>query len=517
MAIQDIILRSTNNPPLTNKGSELTFTELDTNFIEIYDYLTSMNSGSSLNPWSISTTYTGTTYVSYAGNIYKLLVATSLGEVPTSYPAVWQLTSIGELAHEVNKDTYLDKGGANEVTAQELHGLVNDQVIITTVVNFETDATNGDLIPNRLYRLTSAYPFYFVRSLTNSTYSNSGWLVERCPNITTTTRWYGGLSYVIGDKVAYKNNVYNRLTNGSTLTTPDADVVNWQYITTASFYNDEIFSDVNFIINGGSVNVFTARDKWDNVYSGNDMTYKNWAFMDGVMVSNKVTDNGSLLGDLDTLSANISRNSFKNVSSFYNPEGGFASQILDCDFNNSIIQSSQSFNGSLNNISLVNTKLKFTQGWSSSASLNQLVVIMPVLTELNVPVLYTATGGYIDSNGSTLQEFVDITSTPLTLDLDTATDQNDLLGVFNLYSTNATETIDSIARYQTAFPIKLVVSTGLTLDINLTPWATLSSNGQIVGDVAGTITLTEVDYVVLEPVIITGFNVWRVKDYTQTL
>jgi hypothetical protein len=432
---------------------------------------------------------------------------------------VWQLTSIGELAHEQNKDTYLDQGGTYEVTAQDLHGLVNDQVIVTTVTNFETDASNGDLIPNRLYRLTSTYPYYFVRSLTGSTYSNIGWVVEKCPNVGTVTKWYQGGAYTIGDAVTYFNNVYLRLTNGTTPNSPDTDSTNWQYTPSATYYVDEVFSDAKLLVSGGSVTLYTCRDKYNNVYSGSDMYLKRWGYMDGAMNNNQVTDNGSLLDHLTLIIGNVKNNYFTNGSVFINPKGGYAGNILNCTFNNSLVESDKSIEGTMANVNLTNTKLKMVNGLSITTTIDSLVCTFPLQTEFNVPsTISPISGGMVTPNGSNIAEYIDITGTPLTLDLDTATNQHDLLGTFYLYTTNLTETIDSISRYQTAFPIKLYfTTTGATLTINVTAWASTTGNGQIVGDIAGTLVLTEVDYVVLESVNLNGYYLWRIKDYTQTL
>ena len=77
MALNDIILRSSSHSPLTTKGSELTYGELDGNFIELYDYLIAMNSDSGIAPYDNTATYNGTEYVSYNGNIYVHISATS--------------------------------------------------------------------------------------------------------------------------------------------------------------------------------------------------------------------------------------------------------------------------------------------------------------------------------------------------------------------------------------------------------------------------------------------------------
>lgn len=518
MALQDIILRSTTYSPLTTKGSELTYTELDENFIELYAYLTALNNGSSLTPWSISTTYTGTAYVSYAGNIYKLITSPSLGQVPTSNPTVWQLTSVGELAHEKNKDTYLDKGGSYEVTAQDLHGLVNDQVILTTVAGFEADALNGDLIPNRLYQLTNTYPKYFVRSLTNTTYSNTGWLVETTPNISLVTQWLPEVAYGINTHVSYMNNVYKNLTGtfNSTIT-PDADTVNWVYISNPTYYNDEIFHNVRFNINGGSVLVYNCNDKYNNTYSGTDLYLRRWGYMDGLYNNNIVTNDAGSVLDLVQLTGGSIQNTINGSSTFQMPFGGFG-YIQGCTFNNSIVVSLKKFEGVMNNVSLTNTQLYFANGLGSAGNLQNLTIIFDQLSQLDIAEsISTAYTGTVTKYGSTVEEMVDISGIGTTLDVDILIGQVDIIGVYNLITVDPNETIDTFYKYNRLFPVKLkMVSTGSTLTVNTTAYTSISGNGQIIGDVA-TVVLTDVDYMILEPLNYNGFDIWRIKEYTQTL
>lgn len=140
MALQDLILRSEAHPPLTTKGSELTYAELDGNFIELYDYLSAMNSGSEIAPYDNGATYTGTDYVSYNGNIYVHISPTSTtGVFPDTDPTKWQLTSIGALAHQKDKDSFLAFGSASQVGATDIYDILNNQVINKTYADFNIE------------------------------------------------------------------------------------------------------------------------------------------------------------------------------------------------------------------------------------------------------------------------------------------------------------------------------------------------------------------------------------------
>ena len=524
MAIQDIILRSTTNPPLTNKGSELTYTELDTNFIEIYDYLTSMNAGGTLTPWSISTTYTGTTYVSYSGNIYKLLVASSLGEVPTSYPAVWQLTSIGELAHEVNKDTYLNKGGAYEVTAQELYGLVNEQTIVVTATDLENYANAGTLIPNRIYQIGLSSPVYYFRSISNLKYSNVGWIRVKVPDVTQIVKWSNIATYAVNFNVAYYSNVYKNLTGTNNPSiTPPFDSTNWQLNTLGSLYTYELFSNCQMRIQGGTVEVNSCVDRFNNTYGKGDFINKRFAYMDGNMKNNHCMANSGL-NDLSLFATGVvENNTFVNGSVFTNSIGGVLSGLLakvrNNHFNNGIIVSSDNIMGDIINVTLINVSLSLLNGWNSSYSIKDLYVQFDYQQSINIPPNHTNNiSGSVTKDGSSVVGTYDITGTGTILDLDGMSGQADIVGVWLLSMTSASETIDTIVRVCNLFPIQLrPISNATTLTINLTDVSSISTDGQVIGDVASVTLYGELDYAILEPVQLSGYNIWRLKTYTQTL
>lgn len=124
MALTDIKLRTTTHSPLQNKGSKLTWAELDRNIYELADAIIAINSGAGLTPYNAGTTYTGgdTYYVSYNGNIYKFISATDkTGITPGTDGAVWELTSLGALSHQQNSDTKLGLNTDYEITSRTIY------------------------------------------------------------------------------------------------------------------------------------------------------------------------------------------------------------------------------------------------------------------------------------------------------------------------------------------------------------------------------------------------------------
>lgn len=55
--LDTMILRDTSNPPLTNKGSELTYGEFDGNFIEIYNAIQDIVNGANVPAYDAAATY----------------------------------------------------------------------------------------------------------------------------------------------------------------------------------------------------------------------------------------------------------------------------------------------------------------------------------------------------------------------------------------------------------------------------------------------------------------------------
>jgi hypothetical protein len=250
MAITDILLRYTAHPPLTTKGSELTFTEGDANLIEIYEYLQSLASVSSVAPWNVATTYSGTTYVTYSGNLWQHVTSSSTGVTPGTNPAVWTLTSIGAISHVQNTDTALATGTANQVTAAEIKALLGDAYKTGTRASVLSLRSTASLKPGYFYYISDrriAVQATSVNALAtsgyylayNADYSNASaqMLVTSGDAVwgDTSSYWWSDVvatypiaSNRIGKHCIHKGLHYRNLTGSNHPTdTPDIDLVNW--------------------------------------------------------------------------------------------------------------------------------------------------------------------------------------------------------------------------------------------------------------------------------------------------
>jgi hypothetical protein len=128
--LAQIILRQTVSAGFVTKGDEIEFAEEDLNFIILANAIRELNAASEdrFEPFDVDAEYSDVLpdYVSYDGNIWEYINAVpQTGIEPGSDPSVWELSSSGAFAHEKNKDQYLDKGGNNEVTAEELRTAAN--------------------------------------------------------------------------------------------------------------------------------------------------------------------------------------------------------------------------------------------------------------------------------------------------------------------------------------------------------------------------------------------------------
>lgn len=255
MALTDILLRYTAHPPLTTKGSELTFTEGDANLIEIYEYLQSLATVSSVAPWNVATTYSGTTYVTYSGNLWQHVTSSSTGVTPGTNPAVWTLTSIGAISHVQNTDTALATGTANQVTAAEIKALLGD--------NYKTGTRAAILALRSTASLKPGYFYYIsdrrisVQATSVNALSSSGYYLAYNADYSNTSAqmlvasgdavWGDTSSYWWSDVVAtypiaanrigkhciYKGLHYRNLTGSNHPSdTPDIDLTNWVVATT---------------------------------------------------------------------------------------------------------------------------------------------------------------------------------------------------------------------------------------------------------------------------------------------
>jgi len=128
MAVEDIILRSVINAPLTTKGSQLTWEELDGNFIEIFNAFLANYLSSYVDAYSNAITYDNSikNYVVYDSVIWKFVnVTPAVNVTPGTDAATWTRVFAADLAHKKNSDTILAEGTADEVTAAALAAFIN--------------------------------------------------------------------------------------------------------------------------------------------------------------------------------------------------------------------------------------------------------------------------------------------------------------------------------------------------------------------------------------------------------
>lgn len=537
MALNNIILRSTANAPLVTKFAELTYAELDNNFIQIYEYLTQMNNGSALEPWSVSTNYSGVRYVSYDGNIYKLIAASSTGEVPVSFPAVWELTSIGALVHIQGTDQALDLGGANEVTAPELFDVVNNQVISVTLVGFNTAVNNSLLIPNRIYKITNLVsagfsgisqfePTLYIYAVSNKSYDNIGLFTMLVPK---SDAWNNFGVYSVGNVAQYDGYVYENLTgNNVNDQPPPADTVNWILRTNVSYYETKSFGNAKFTNLGGSIQLVTCEDEFGNVYSGNDIVTGQTLPNNNSYCNNICLDSSSSIGHLGRIAnANeVCNNIFLNNSEVEIQYGAslggtlqaFKNNYLD---NSKIIINGDNVRGDIFNVHLTNTILELPDG------LPQVELLANLKCDFGVQQSITIKGsigapisGHVSESGSTVASTYDITGVSPEFDPDGLNGRSDIVGDYQCIMTSGNERIAIITKIGSLFPIKVrCVTDSSTLEIETTPVGGLFEGAIVQGQydltiVGGVITLdgTYGDYVVLEPAYITGYKVWRVKE-----
>lgn len=522
MAIQDIILRSSSHSPLTTKGSELTYTELDGNFIEIYDAVTSLNDISNIAPFDITATYSGTDYVSYNSNIYVHISATdTTGVLPDTDPTKWQLTSIGALAHQQNKDSYLAFGSASQVSASDLANIINYQVINVTYSAFMNLVNTSTLKINRLYCITDTNSHIdnsnyvnssirlYIRTTSVNQYSNRGFISFVAPKYDTFSVYDYTYAYLVGDKVGYGLFVYECVDATANGDTPNNDVANWQLKSPTSFpalYQTR-FYDVDFFDSYGVFYFSKIYDKNNNTFGGNDFEIAS-------IVSTGVNYNN----DIDTTSS--WNNMFGNANGVYSnkliqgsyisSKGGYSPVAIgsNCLVNSEII-CDDFFNGNIYGNQLQKTKLNILGG-DFIGTLANLKISFSNQTVLNVDANTSVNGGYMNEQGSNIAVNLDITGIGSVVDLDSILNYADIYGVFEMDCNG--DTIEYLLKANYFCPIVIKPVTAhqfLTIKIYSLSGA---SNNNIVSSYSGNINLyTDTnDYAVLEKINIGGTDLWNV-------
>lgn len=172
--LDQILLRTLSDPVLIAKGDDLTWPELDLNLVIIHDAIRELAniSGDGFEPYNAGTTYSQTpdTYVSYNGNIWHYINPTpQSGVTPGSDPLTWEIVSLGQFAHEKDKDQYLDFGGPYQVSAQDIFNLLASGYLPTAggtmtgdiAMTTGTAIKNLDVPDNRLLLSNGAVALFY--------------------------------------------------------------------------------------------------------------------------------------------------------------------------------------------------------------------------------------------------------------------------------------------------------------------------------------------------------------------
>lgn len=143
------------------------------------------STGGNFEAYNAATTYTGgeTYYVDYndgtGSNIYKFISATDqTGVTPGTDDAVWELVSVGEFAHEKDKDQYLDFGGANQVAASEIVK-TSDARLVTNYATIAAMTAATPVDNNICYVEESGRGGYFIYDSASTATTNTGTIFQK--------------------------------------------------------------------------------------------------------------------------------------------------------------------------------------------------------------------------------------------------------------------------------------------------------------------------------------------------
>ena len=520
MAINDILLRVATHPTLSAKGSELTYEELDANFIELYEYLAAMNNGSGLQPYNNTTTYSGVVYVSYNGNIYKHISLTdTTGVIPDSDPTKWELTSIGALAHAQNTDQWLDYGGAYQVSAQQIYELINNQVVATDTASFIALANSGDLLPNMIYAITDfTLGYLYIKTVGGKYFSPRAVLQQYYPDTSVAPVWVSGGTYAVNSKVSWDARVYRNLT-GTNSGTPDGDATRWLVLSPSAVngYAYQTF-DARIKFEGTTIQILHATElRTGNEYGQLDFVSTVFGIIGDVNSTNNLCCPNSSVNHLSRVVGNITSNRLVNSSFAFDLGGELqASGITGNTLTGSVISSAGKFDGIIENCTLLNTQVAFPDGASSTLELSGCRFYFAGRTNIQIRAnAGTLSAIDIDNHGSNAEDTIDITGLN-TVDLST-NGYPDIYGVIILDSANATETIEKIENGLHAFPIIIKPVNGLTVTFVPVSFAGVTANGAFVGNSGSTFALngTRGEYAIFKPITVGGFDAYQVETIIQ--
>lgn len=501
------------------KGSQLTHNELDDNFTYLDNRISGMTSTVDVAPYNGGTTYTGSMYVSYAGNIYLHISGTpTTGVIPSSDATKWQLVSAGVLIHEKNKDTYLDFGGANQVAASEIKTLIDNSTLILTTYSDLSDAVvNGTLIREAVYLVTDSDPIFYAKAQTAKSLYHDAYAIRYIPkhtNLGGTYEFWNGGFYSVNDKVVYGNYVYKNLT-GDNSGNPRVTGLDWEVVSPLLVPSDYIFSTVKAKIQQrkdygiGSLVEFEDSD-------GNE--YMLWQYP-SIGTSNNKFINSYWFGHDMHVEGTFANNIFKNIQSV----GASFERIMGVyEFNemfSSVFNSNYGvFDGEFKRNNIRNGVLSSaTESTNAGFKFNYNVLDFPSTVGIGITLRPDAVieNCLINSKGSDAVDHLDGSAavTGSTLDLN-FNGTNDAYGIFEI--TTADIDINEIIGAPSHFEvIKIKPIAGVTMYYTSTN--TVTGDGQLVDDGAGIGSLPIIgdagDYIEITKRVANGFNVYYVEHY----
>lgn len=161
----DLILRESTYSPLTTKGLELANADFDDNIINIRKDFESLSYTDGVDAYNAGTTYDDTIekYATYSGKTWQWINASPGSGVTPADGVYWQEVFPSIMAHQKNRDTILDEGGANEVTAEEIRDFIDGGLTTTTNLGISTKTDESFVITSSTgadVTLTSATQTY---------------------------------------------------------------------------------------------------------------------------------------------------------------------------------------------------------------------------------------------------------------------------------------------------------------------------------------------------------------------
>ena len=503
------------------KGSQLTHEELDDNFVFLDNRISGMSTSVDVSPYNNGTTYTGTTYVSYSGNLYLHISGTpTTGVIPDSDPSKWQLVSAGILIHEKNKDQYLDYGGANQVAASEIRSLIdNSTLILTTYADLSDAVINGTLIREAVYLCTDNDPVFYVKAQTNNSLYHDAYAVRYIPKHTTLGGaydfWNVG-SYSINDKVVYGNYVYKNLT-GDNSGNPRVMGSDWEVVNPLVVPTDYIFSTVKAKIQHRKDYGVGSLVEFQDV-DGNE--FMLWQYP-AIGTTNNKFINSYWFGHDMHVEGTFANNIFKNIQSV---GASFESILGVYEFNemyNSVFQSNYGImQGEFKQNNCRNVVLH-CDNLTTGFKFNYNICDFKGTVGINLRPDAVIENCVINSKGSDAVDTLDGSAavTGSTLDLN-YNSLNFAYGIFEIATADIT--IDSLTGDPVHFE-KVIIRPAVGRTITVTSFASsfVSADGQIVDNGVGSGFYNLVgdngDYVIVSRKTVNGFNVYYFEQHITTL